>query len=76
MRRYWAKHPKKELEALLGEFHEAGWRIENPKRKYYRVKCPCGEHKKSVHISPSDPNYVKNTLSWLYRQPCYQEGRR
>ena len=28
--RYWKRHPKKDLEALLGKFHEAGWRIENP----------------------------------------------
>lgn len=73
MGRYWQKHPKKDLEALLGEFHEAGWTIVDPRKKYYKVKCPCGKHLKSIHISPSDPNYAKNAISWLYRQACYVE---
>jgi len=54
---------------LLGEFHEVGWKIESPGR-YYKAKCPCGDHMRSIHISPSDPNYVKNALHWLRRQPC------
>lgn len=69
--RYWTKHSKKDIEAVLGEFHEAGWTIVDPRRKYYRVLCPCGAHSRSIHISPSDPNYVRNALQWLYRQTCY-----
>jgi hypothetical protein len=23
-----------------------------------------------IHLTPSDPNYVKNALKWLRRQPC------
>ncbi|GAA4283321.1 hypothetical protein GCM10022261_08520 [Brevibacterium daeguense] len=71
--RYWRKHPNKELEALLEEFHEAGWQIINPKKKYYKVRCPCGSHYRSIHISPSNPRYSQDALSWLYRQPCYSE---
>lgn len=70
MGRYWEKHPKKELEALLGEFHDAAWRIISPGR-YYKVRCPCGKHQRTVHISPSNPNYARDTLKWLYRQSCY-----
>lgn len=69
--RYWDKHPKKELDAVLGEYADARWRIERAKG-YYRVYCPCGKHMRSIHLSPSDPNYVKNALGWLYRQPCYE----
>lgn len=68
---YWDKHPKKELEAVLGEFHLAGWSIAKGKR-YYRVRCSCGSHQRSIHLSPSDPNYARNALGWLYRQPCYE----
>lgn len=69
----WRKHPRKEIEALLGEFHEAGWRIEDPP-KYYRVFCPCGKHLRSIHLTPSDPRYVNHALRWLYRQPCYRQS--
>jgi hypothetical protein len=67
--RYWKRHPKKELEALLGEFYEEGWTIQDPPT-YYRVACPCGDHMRWIHLTPSDPNYVKNALKWLRRQPC------
>jgi hypothetical protein len=67
--RYWKRHPVKELEALLGEFHEEGCTIQDPPT-YYRVACPCGDHMRWIHLTPSDPNYVKNALKWLRRQPC------
>jgi len=67
--RYWKRHSDKDLEALLGEFHEADWAIEDPPT-YYTVKCPCGQHKRWIHLTPSDPNYARNALRWLRRQPC------
>jgi hypothetical protein len=72
--RYWSKHPKKELEALLGEFHDAGWRIEDPP-VYYHVLCPCGNHQRWIHLTPSGSRYVRNALAWLYRQPCYEGSK-
>lgn len=71
---YWAKHPKPELQALLMRFHEAGWRIVDPTSKYYKAMCGCGDHKTTIHCSPSDPNYALNKTKWLQRQPCYKEG--
>ena len=68
--RYWKKPSRKDIGALLGEFHEAGWTIEDPP-KYYRVKCPCGLHQRWIHLTPSNPQYAKNALAWLYRQSCY-----
>lgn len=68
--RYWKRHQKKELEAVLQEFHEAGWTVLNPPR-YYTVRCPCGEHQRQIHLTPSSANYAKNVLKWLYRQSCY-----
>lgn len=69
---YWQRHPKQTLQAVLGEFHEAGWTIQDPP-KYYRVQCPCGLHQRSIHLTPSDPNYARNALRWLRRQTCYQK---
>lgn len=70
---YWRRHPKKELQALLMEFHEAGWRVLDPEKGggYYKVRCACGAHKTSVHLSPSNPNYKLDKQKWLRRQECY-----
>lgn len=68
--RYWKRHPRKDLEPLLREFHDAGWRIEDPPT-YYTVKCPCGSHQRQIHLTPSGRNYAKSAQRWLYRQPCY-----
>lgn len=73
MARYWKRHPKKELEAVLQQFADAGWRIDDPP-KYYTVRCPCGDHMRWIHLTPSDRNYGKNALKWLSRQPCYPES--
>ena len=70
---YWPKHQKKNLEALLVEFHEAGWQIE--RTGYYKVKCPCGSHKRTIHLSPSNPNYANEARYWLHRQKCYKERK-
>lgn len=73
MGRYWKKHPNKELEALLAEFDEAGWRIIDPPT-YYKVYCPCPlKHKRTVHLTPSNPKYILETRLWLHRQPCYND---
>lgn len=69
---YWKKHPRKELEAVLEHYHQAGWRIVGPPR-YYTVKCPCGQHQRWIHLTPSGANYGKNALAWLERQPCYKD---
>lgn len=71
---YWKKHPKKELEAVLCEFDAKEWRIEDPPT-YYQVKCPCGEHQRWIHLTPSGRNYGKNALAWLERQPCRQQDQ-
>jgi len=70
-----ARPPKlrKDIAELIGEFERAGWRVVYPKSGYVKVLCPCGDHKRWIHKTPSDPNYCKNALQWLYRQPCYRE---
>jgi len=47
------KHPRKELEAILVVIEDEGaWRVDKP-GKYYRCRCPCGQHSKYVHLTPS-----------------------
>jgi hypothetical protein len=66
------KHKVKELEALLQQAEAHRWRVDHQK-VYFRIRCPCGKHKRWVHLSPSDPNYGKNLRMWLRRQPCWEE---
>lgn len=68
---YWQTHKEPELQQLLMEFHQADWRIVDP-GKYYKLFCPCKEHKTTMHISPSGANYALDKRKWLHRQPCYK----
>ena len=68
------RHPKPALEAVCGEAEAAGWRITRGSI-YFKAYCPCGQHKRSIHLSPSDPNYLQNLRQWFTRQPCWtKEG--
>lgn len=58
------RHPKKDLEAVLRDGEAKGWEVAKT-RKYYRMRCPCGSHQKTVHLTPSDPNYRQNLVGWL-----------
>lgn len=53
---YWRKHPRKDLEEVLEEFDRHGWTILNPP-KYYTLRCPCGQHQRQLHLTPSNPYY-------------------
>lgn len=71
---YWKSHPRKELQALLVEFHEQGWTILDPP-KYYKMRCACpAKHKTTLHLTPSNPDYELNKRKWLRRQSCYTEA--
>lgn len=68
------RHPDKGLEAVLREAERQGWRVERG-RRYYKMKCPCDDkHLKTVHISPSDPNYLRNLTGLLKRETCWEEA--
>lgn len=67
---YWKKHTK-DHEATLELFHRNGWIIEDPP-KYYTLKCPCGDHMRWYHLTPSGANYARNAASWGKRQPCWK----
>lgn len=67
------KHPKKELEAVLKAAEAQSWIVTKAK-KYFKMKCGCPDkHSKSVHLTPSDPKYLKNLLGQLARATCWKE---
>lgn len=59
---------------VLEEAASQGWRVDRGNR-YWKMWCPCGEHMKTVHVSPSDPNYARNLVGQLRRATCWMEGR-
>jgi hypothetical protein len=65
------RHPDKKLEALLKYAEAKKWRVDRP-GAYFRLRCPCGEHQRRLHLTPSDPNYELNARKWLERQPCWK----
>ncbi len=68
------RHPDKHLEALLKEAELRGWRVEKGK-KYYKMYCPapCGQHLKTVKLTPSNPNYERECRNQLARATCWDE---
>lgn len=65
------RHPTKELEALLKELENQGWRV--VKTKYYKVYCPCKLHISTVHLTPSNPMYQQNLEGKLRRTGCFEQ---
>jgi len=65
------KHPDKDLEAVIREAEKKGWRTEKGSA-YFKMYCPCDKkHKKTVHLTPSDPNYRRNLIGQLKRSTCW-----
>jgi len=67
------RHPDKDLERLCQEIEAAGWRLTR-RNRYYSAYCPCGQHKRTIHLSPSDHSYAQNVRQWFRRQPCWPKG--
>jgi hypothetical protein len=66
-----SKHDK-DIEPVLRAAENQGWRVSKGKR-YYKMWCPCPlKHMKTVHLTPSDPNYVRNLLAQLRRRTCWK----
>ena len=70
------RHPVKELETVLKEAEEQGWRVDGGGNTYFRLRCPCGKHMRWVHLTPSGTNYVRDLLGWLRRTGCWKEDGR
>jgi len=68
------RHPKKELEEVLTRAEERSWRVTKGK-KYFKLWCPkpC-RHRKTVHLTPSDPNYKRNLVKFLENRTCWSSS--
>ncbi|WP_457221152.1 hypothetical protein [Mycobacteroides abscessus] len=66
-----SRHPNKDIEAWLVVLESQGWEIIDGK-KYRKARCKCGDHQKTIHTSPSDPNYLRNLKGWFRRCDCWK----
>jgi len=48
---------------------ELDWDIDdNPNsRGYFKMKCPCGDHMRWLHKTPSNPNYYAQVIAYMRR---------
>lgn len=65
------KHGVRELEAIIQLSERNGWRFVKSKT-YFKGKCPCGAHLKTVHLTPSNPLYARQLKGWFQRVECWQ----
>lgn len=70
------RHPNKDIEKVLVEAEAHGWRFDTSGKVYWRALCSCGnrDHQRSVHLTPSDPNYPKNLAHW-FRRMCWKDTK-
>jgi hypothetical protein len=65
----------RELEDVLQEAEEKGWRVTRGKG-YFKMFCPCPDkHRRWVHLSPSTRNYEKHLRQWLQHYTCWEEEK-
>jgi len=69
------RHQNKEIESLIRELELAGWVI-NRDGGYFIAKCPCGKHMKTIHLTPSSANYLKNLAHFLERNTCWKGNKK
>jgi hypothetical protein len=68
-----ARHPRRELEAVLRAAESQNWIVKKSK-KYFKMYCPCEDkHIKTVHLTPSSPKYRQDLLGQLRRATCWNE---
>lgn len=72
---YWITPINKDIQTLLLDLHEEGWRILDPP-KYYKALCPCGLHKTTIHLTPSSRYYLNNKRQDLRNKTCFKNQRR
>ncbi len=66
------RHPIKEWEALIRRAEVAGWRATR-RKNYFHIWCPCGQHHRSIPLTPSVGGTLLNVSKWLERQSCWKE---
>lgn len=67
-------NPQKEVRELVKAAKKQGWRVKQTKKGYLLLD-PSGQHKEQVHMTPSDPRGLCNSLSRMRRFGFKWKGR-
>jgi hypothetical protein len=67
-------NPQKEVRELVKAAKQQGWRVKQTKKGYLLLD-PSGQHKEQVHMTPSDPRGLCNSLSRMRRFGFKWKGR-
>lgn len=65
------RHPDKDIEAFLRLCEQQGWTFIRGS-KYFKGRCGCGVHTKTIHLTPND-SYLRNTKQYFRRLDCWKE---
>ena len=66
-------HRRREGEAILRSLERQGWSLTGGGRSHFQAKCPCGLHRKTVHTTPSNPNYYRKLRTRLNHYTCWMD---
>jgi hypothetical protein len=69
------RHQDKDIERAMQEAEsDDGWTFDPPARhrRKWTAKCGCGEHQRTVALTPSGGYYAKHLLQWLKRE-CWRK---
>jgi hypothetical protein len=67
-------NPQKEVRELVKAAKKQGWRVKQTKKGYLLLD-PSGQHKEQVHMTPSDPRGLCDSLSRMRRFGFQWKGR-
>ena len=67
------KHRHPDGETILRSLESQGWTLTGGGKQHFRAKCPCGQHMKSIHTTPSDPNYYRKLRTRLKNHTCWTD---
>lgn len=67
------KHQRKEIEDVVRLAEQAGWTFDTSRRGHWQARCACGSHLRTVALTPSNPYYQRQLLSW-FKRTCWKES--
>lgn len=58
-----------ERQRALKLLRQNGWRVDHENRKgYLHLLCGCGQHRGTLHKTPSNPSHFRQKAAFLVRQ--------
>jgi len=68
-----SRHQDKDIEKFIRSIEDRGWTVSR-KNSYFKAKCGCGKHLKTIHLTPSGGSYLRDLKGWFNRTQCWATG--